>query len=249
MNLAHPYAVGNTADIYRFNNRIIKVFKEGFSENEAVHEAEKQVCAYKCGLDVPEVIEVTEINGRQSIIMEYIEGTTIGERLLGNMEQADYYIDNCVQVQQTIHLTDIQETSIEWMTEKLTRQIISTDQLSDYIKDLLLYRLNSMKFVPRLCHGDFHPFNIIVNKNKMTIIDWVDSSIGDIRADVYRTYLMFSQSSTILAQKYLHSYCLQSGLSQEEVFQWAPIVAGARLSEQIPLENKKHLRKIIDFFI
>ena len=249
MDLVHPIAVGNTAAIYRLNDKVVKVFKEGFPENVSVHEAKKQAFAYECGLNVPEIIEVTEINGRQVIIMEYIEGVTIGERLLRDMGQADYFIDICVHVQQTIHQTSIQETSIEWMTDKLSCQIKTSKYLSETMKTLLLRGLTSTEFEPRLCHGDFHPFNVIMNKGRLIIIDWADSSLGDIRADIYRTFLLLSQSSADIAQKYLCTCCLRTGLSQEEIFQWAPFVAGARLSEEIPFEEKKSLRKMLDAFI
>ena len=33
---------------------------------------------------------------------------------------------------------------------------------------------------------DFHPFNLIMSNNNVKIIDWVDASSGDIRADLFR---------------------------------------------------------------
>ncbi|WP_455675857.1 hypothetical protein [Pradoshia sp.] len=39
MDLGHPLAIWNTAAIYRLNDKIVKVFKEGFSENVSVEEA------------------------------------------------------------------------------------------------------------------------------------------------------------------------------------------------------------------
>ena len=249
MDFGQPLAAGNTAVIFRLNDKIVKVYKEGISKNESVYEAKKQAFAYECGLDVPEILEVTENSGRQMVIMEYIEGATLGEKLLGDMGQADYYIDIFVRKQQAIHQAPIQDTSIEWMTDKLSRQIKSSEHLHETMQELLLRRMSSIEFEPSLCHGDYHPFNVIVKRERLTIIDWADSSLGDIRADVYRTFLLLSQSSVIIAQKYIRRYCLLSGLSQEEVFEWAPIVAGARLSEAIRLEDKKSLRKIISAFI
>ena len=61
-------------------------------------------------------------------------------------------------------------------------------------------------------------------EEKVKVIDWVDASSGDIRADVFRTYLLYSQASVELAEMYLHIYCSRTGLSRDEVFQWAPIL-------------------------
>lgn len=81
---------------------------------------------------------------------------------------------------------------------------------------------------------------------EVNVIDWVDASAGDIRADVYRTYLLYSQFSSELADIYLRLYCEKSGLLKSEVFQWAPVIAGARLSENVSSENSGRLIKIIE---
>ncbi|MDQ0271739.1 phosphotransferase family protein [Cytobacillus purgationiresistens] len=245
MNLGNPIANGNTAELYRIDNKIVKMFKEHLPHTESLYEAKKQEFAYLCGLDVPKIYEVTEINGRQAILMEYIKGQTVGNLLINNMELAEHYLNVCVNVQMKIHNVAVESDLLEPMSEKLQRQIKSGKNLNELQKNILLRRLDSIQFESRLCHGDFHPYNLILSNDKVTIIDWVDSSAGDIRADVYRTYLLISQLSLELAKMYLCTYCKKSGLSQDEVFQWAPIIAGARLSENVSSENKDRLKKII----
>jgi aminoglycoside phosphotransferase (APT) family kinase protein len=160
------------------------------------------------------------------------------------MEQAEYYMSIAVDIQQKIHSIDAD--SIEPMSEKLSRQIQSADILGDERKSILLQRLNTMTSEKKLCHGDYHVFNLIMANDNVTIIDWVDSSIGDIRADVYRSYLLYSQISMELADLYLRLYCEKSGLSKDEVFLWAPIIAGARLSENVSTEKTERLLEIIN---
>jgi len=245
LNLGNPIAIGNTAKIYLSDNKIVKVFKKHLPNTESLYEAKKQEYAYSCGLLVPKVLEVTEIMSRQAIIMEYVKGKTVGDLLMKNMELAEHYISICVNVQQKIHAIVVDSDLLEPMLEKLHRQIESIHNLDEKQKGKLLRKLNSMVYEPRLCHGDFHPFNLIMSNDNVKIIDWVDSSSGDIRADVCRTYLLYSQSSIELAEMYLRIYCKSSGLSKDEVFQWAPIIAGARLSENISSENKEHLKKLV----
>ena len=36
-------------------------------------------------------------------------------------------------------------------------------------KGNILNKLHSIKFEPRLCHGDFHPFNLILSKKNVNI--------------------------------------------------------------------------------
>jgi aminoglycoside phosphotransferase (APT) family kinase protein len=246
MNLGPPIAEGNTAKIYLCENKIVKVFNDYFSETESSYEANKQIYAYDCGLAVPKILDVTKVDGRPAIIMEYTRGRTIGELLSDNMQQSEYYMKISVDIQHEIH--KVAADSHESMTEKLTRQITTAHHLNKKQKSALLKKLDKMTFEKKLCHGDFHLFNLIMSKGKVTIIDWVDSSGGDIRADVYRTYLLYSQFSIELADLYINLYCEKSSLAKEEIFQWAPIIAGARLSENVSSEKPERLLEIVNFY-
>lgn len=249
MNLGYPIAIGNTAKLYLYEDKIVKVFKKHLPPSESIYEAKKQEFAYSLGLHVPKIVEVTDIQSQQAIIMEYVKGKTVGELLLNNIERAEHYINICVNVQKNIHAVEIDTELLEPMSKKLHHQIEWVDHLNQTQKNTLLSRLDKMTYKPRLCHGDFHPFNLIMSDDKVYIIDWVDSSSGDIRADVYRTYLLFSQKSVHLADMYLDIYCNNSGLSRNEIFQWAPIIAGARLSENVSSESTKRLKEIVTKYL
>jgi len=170
----------------------------------------------------------------------------MGDILSENMEQTEYYMNISVDIQQKIHL--VVADSLEPMTEKLKRQIESVNNLDNRQKSALIQKIDTMTFENRLCHGDYHLFNLIMSDNNVTILDWVDSSAGDIRADVYRTYLLYLQFSKELADMYLRLYCEKSGLLKDEVFQWAPIIAGARLSESVLSENSERLIDIVNHY-
>ncbi|MGE6753789.1 phosphotransferase family protein [Rossellomorea sp. NPDC071047] len=244
MNLGTPLAIGNTAKVYLYENKIFKVFNDSLPDQESTNEAYKQKFAYSCGLSVPEIIDVTKIDGKQVIVMEHIKGRTIGDLLTDNMEKAEYYMNISVDIQMEIH--KIKADSIEPMSGKLRRQIENAPGLDIKLKSTLTKKLDSMTFEEKLCHGDFHFFNLILSDHNVTIIDWVDSSAGDIRADIYRTYLLYSQFSVELAEMYMRLYCEKSGLSKDEIFQWASIIAAARLSECVSSEMPGRLLEIVN---
>ena len=243
MELGNPIAAGNTAKIYSDQNQIVKVFREDLPEGTSSYEAEKQRYALSKGLPVPKIIDVMKIDGRQAIKMEKISGPTLGELLLENKDLARHYMEMSINIQQSIH--QISADSFEPMTEKLTRQIGTADRLSRSQKTTLLLKLSEMPVKKQLCHGDFHLFNLIMG-NQVTIIDWVDASAGDSRADVYRTYLLYTQFSSELAELYLQLYCMKTGVSKEEIMEWAPIIAGARLAEGVLSEDSRRLLEIVD---
>jgi aminoglycoside phosphotransferase (APT) family kinase protein len=244
VELGNPIAIGNTAKIYLHENKIYKLFDDYLPDTESSYEANKQKYAYSCGLSVPKIIDVTKINGKQAVVMEYTRGKTLGDLLKNDMEHAEYYMSIFVDLQQKIH--QVIADDLEPMAKKLHRQIRSAHNLEESLKTALIQKLDSISFANRLCHGDYHPFNVIVGDHKNTIIDWVDSSSGDVRSDAYRTYLLCSQFSTDLADMYLHCYCERSGLSEDDIFQWAPIIAGARLAERVSSEKADRLMAIIN---
>ena len=247
MVLTNPIAAGNTADIYLHEGKLVKLFKDCRPNTEAEYEANKQRYAHAKGLPVPSIFEVTNINGRHAIIMEHILGDTIGNMMFGNMAMAEHYMSITVDMQLKIHA--IKASDFELMENKLQRQLLSVPVLSEKQKDALVDKLYCMQHDKTLCHGDYHVYNLISNKIGTTIIDWVDSSAGDAKSDACRSYLLYSQYSIELADLYLRLYAEKSGVSQEDILVWIPIIAGARLSENVSSENANRLIEIVNQFL
>ncbi|KAB2451771.1 aminoglycoside phosphotransferase family protein [Bacillus sp. CH126_4D] len=249
MNLGNPIAKGNTAEIYLYDTKVVKLFNEYLPDTESMNEAKKQKYAYSCGLSVPNVFEVTKIKNRQAIIMEYVKGDSIGNLLLNNLNEAEHYINICVNEQKKIHAIRVNTDEMEAMGERLERQITTVHKLNKKQKGDILNKLHSIKFESRLCHGDFHPFNLILSEKNVNIIDWVDASSGDIRADVFRTYLLYAQSYIELAEMYLQIYCSNTDLTRDEIFQWAPIMIAARFSEKVSPQNEVYLNRLLTKYV
>ncbi|TMW71254.1 phosphotransferase family protein [Alteribacter natronophilus] len=236
-------AEGNTAEIYQTENRVIKVFKPHLPETEAEKEAQKQRFAFAAGLPVPEVIDVTPLEGRPAIIMAHAQGKTFGDLFLENRERAEELLALSIDIQHTVHSHSAE--GLESMTGRLRRQIEAAHPLSEKQRTLLLRKLEEMPAGESLCHGDFHLFNLIQGKQEVTILDWVDASSGSREADICRTYLLYLQYSKDLAAMYLRLYGEGKGVSREAVLEWLPILAAARLSEHVPTENEDKLIQIV----
>jgi aminoglycoside phosphotransferase (APT) family kinase protein len=107
----------------------------------------------------------------------------------------------------------------------------------------------------RVCHGDFHPGNILIDGRKAVIIDWMNATRGNPLADVARTTILVlgaGQTDPSLSthanafvrlfhQLYLR-YCFRSRRdAREEYRAWLPIAAAARLGEDVLAEEEKWL--------
>jgi len=243
VDMKGPIATGNTAEIYLNDaGYAVKVYKEEFPADEARKEADKQRYIHSLGIPVPEVLELTTFNGRQALVMEYIEGDTLGDLVMKDRTLLQDYLASSVEIQMMIH--EKEAPGLEPMRDKLARQLHDVQSISSKVKEGLLKQVNQVSG-DNLCHGDFHLFNLVKTEDGIRVIDWVDANSGDIRADVVRSYLLYSGFDQELAGQYLSLYCEKSGLEREEVLQWGPVIAGARLSENVPGEDAERLLEIV----
>lgn len=235
---------GAQADVYLFDNKAVKIFKPEYIQANARYEADIQDRVHKSGLPVPEIYEVTEVNGRTAIIMEYIKGNTIGNIMFEDMENAYKYLDISVDLQIKVH--NANTDGFPCQKDKLTNNIISTSYLENEQRQVLLHLLYSLETGNALCHGDFHVQNLIKTVQDIKIIDWVDASCGSIAADVCRSYLLYSLYFNEIADTYLECYCKKANLSQQSVLKWLPVIAGARLNENVRAQDVTMLLHMID---
>ena len=65
--------------IYRDGNKCIKVFDESYSKADVLNEALNHARVEETGLNIPELFEVTRINGKWAIVSQYIEGSRLAD--------------------------------------------------------------------------------------------------------------------------------------------------------------------------
>ena len=76
----------------------------------------------------------------------------------------------------------------------------------------------------KLCHGDFNPTNIIVDKKgNWAVIDWAHAAQGNASADAAMTYLLFALEDQKLADMYINLFCKKSDTARQYVNRWLPI--------------------------
>jgi aminoglycoside phosphotransferase (APT) family kinase protein len=127
-------------------------------------------------------------------------------------------------------------TQLASLKARLAANIRQATMLGEMRQNDLLDRLAARPEGDRLCHGDFHPWNILGPLGREVLVDWLDASRGDPAADVCRSYVLISPSSPELASAYVDAYAELSGGSRDRILAWLPFVAAARLAEGVPNE-------------
>jgi aminoglycoside phosphotransferase (APT) family kinase protein len=76
----------------------------------------------------------------------------------------------------------------------LTRHVVGTldrPRLAAALERAETLAEAAMDGPPVVCHGDFHPLNVMVDGDRASVIDWTDAGLGPREADVARTALIF----------------------------------------------------------
>lgn len=202
---------------------------------------------YDAGLPVPEVGDLVEVDGQLGQIYERIEGPTLAEALFGQSEQDPKSVRHLAHRFAEIHASIHAVGFIPGLSRQ--REIFPTlidraPSLNSEDKEATREAFNELPTGHQLCHGDFHPFNVILSPRRAVVIDWNNAHLGNPLEDVARSTLMLTGapiSEDIDAtgiesfnEAYLKCYFEIRPDGEEQLQAWRPIVAAVRLNDNIP---------------
>lgn len=242
-----PIAMGRTAEIYPWHNgQVLKLFHKWFIIENIEYELRIARAVQATGLPVPSVGDIVQVNGRNGIEYERVDGISMLEFFAQNPWTLLRLARRMAELHAELHEIST-KAAIPIQQEKLEFKIGQAEQLSPDLRNRILEKMKSLPTGDRLCHGDFHPANIMVHNTGETIIDWIDSSMGNPLADVARTTIIALgavetdqfQNPTqgfairIFHDLYLkHYFALRPG-GKDQYLNWIPVMAASRLSEGI----------------
>ena len=103
------------------------------------------------------------------IRMEYLKGESLGDLMKRHPVRILRYMTTIVTLQRYLHTL-----SVDGLPLLQKRYPAHTELVAGHT----------------LCHGDFHPYNLLLVKEDVYVIDWMDASIGNPLMDVARTFLL-----------------------------------------------------------
>lgn len=244
MKLDTIIATRSHKTIYRDGDKCIKVFDADYSKADVLNEALNQSRIEETGLNIPKVLEVTMVDGKWAIVLEYIEGKTLTQLMEENPDKQEEYLNLFVDLQLTTHSK--KSPLLTKLKDKMNRKI-SESSLDATTRYELHTRLEGMPKHNKVCHGDFNPSNIVMTADGTPyILDWAHATQGNASADVARTYLLFClRGNEEMAERYLDLFCKKSDTAKQYVQRWLPIVAASQSVKGKP-EEREFLLKWAD---
>jgi uncharacterized protein (TIGR02172 family) len=191
INSLTKIAAGGQAEIYDLNNgKVLRLLYKKEDKYLIDYEFKSLQIVKRNGLFVPDVFEIVDVNDRPGLIMEKIDGITMTKlfqikptSLFKKVKELSVIHFKLNKIKAPEGFMDLKKR-IKFLVEKSS--FINSEK-----KDFVSNILEQLPDGDKLCHGDFHPGNIIIKNNKPYIIDWCGVTKADPIADVAHTYLIF----------------------------------------------------------
>jgi aminoglycoside phosphotransferase (APT) family kinase protein len=217
---------GRSAEVFAWGDKqVLKLFRPetaAWVENEVIATR----LAHSIGLPVPVIDDVLEVDGRPGIIYERLDGTRMQEEFLTKPWKIIPLTRKLAELHAAVHVNVISELPSQ--RQQMESRIWAVEVLSKNQKRGVLKALDQLPDDNVLCHGDMHPYNILMSSRGPIIIDWMDAGLGNPLADVAKTLLILRLSRSVPRNSAVRLF----------------IGAVRYLTRTIYLEHYKHFRPV-----
>jgi len=252
----HLIARGGQADIYDYGNgKVIRVPRRPQDYDRIRYEYSVYLSLPGSDVAAPAVYGLVEVDNAPSIVMQRI----VGISMMDQIKNRPFLFRK-----EAIHLAEMHlallklspDASIKDGKDQAKFCIEASLCLTEPMKNVILNILEHLPAGKSLCHGDFHPGNILYSDGRDYIIDWTRASRGDIAADVAHTYILMKvvprvpgiglfmhavqkQLGSAMANIYLKCTMKSVPLSPVIFSKWVLIKAAERTYYGLPSEQRR----------
>jgi aminoglycoside phosphotransferase (APT) family kinase protein len=226
-------------------------------------EAEYAEAVFRLGAPVPRVLGVEKVNGREACIFARVDGVSMSTVLTDRPRDVEALGRELGELHGQLLMMLPPETLPD-QHDRITSKVRSASAEVDGNILRVLELLPAQPLVGRLCHGDFHPNNVMMGRHGPVVVDWFDASKGDPCGDIARAALMIAPrchddpepahlpglpNDTLrrLRETYMDAVrSLVPTWSGEAFANWTYLSAAARLAEGV---DPKPLLRVLDGFL
>jgi aminoglycoside phosphotransferase (APT) family kinase protein len=256
-------AEGREAEMFAWEDgTILRLFRDPARDASLHWEAQALEAARSAGVRAPAVIGTVEVDGRTGLVMERIEGVDL-LTLVGRRPWNVWRVGAlCGRVHSSMH--DVAAPpDLPSLRERIEGRLRRVDRVPEAVAAWTREQLAHLPDGDRLCHGDIHPGNIMMQGGDPVVIDWTGVARGDPAGDYARTALILgvglpSPGTPFLARfgarfarpllfaGYEREYCRMRSVDPHLLRRWLPVRAADRLADGIEHERPLLLRIIAD---
>lgn len=229
-DLGRSLGRGKEAEVFAFGPGVLKLYRAEAGKAPAFLEAAHLAMVETLAVPAPRVLGVQAIGRQWGLAMTLAPGEAFGAALEREPALVPDYLAAMARLHASIHRCP--GTRLGGFKERLRRDLGQAG-LGEERRHSLLSRLAALPEGDRLCHGDFHPWNVLGTPGEPVVVDWLDARSGAPAADACRSFLLMALGAPSLAADYLACYRVSTGLPERDIMAWLPVLAGARLAEGV----------------
>jgi Ser/Thr protein kinase RdoA (MazF antagonist) len=241
---------GREADVYAWGgDAVVKVYRPGYLG----HRAEAAALATLDGHDVaPSLIDAVDCDGRTGLVLERLSGSD----MLSLLQRQPWRLLALARALADAHLiiNGIHAPADLPNLRPVLVARIEDAGLPPPLRDHAVRVLDGLPDGDRLCHGDYHPGNVLVAADRVGVIDWANAARGPPAADHARTMLLLRWADPLpgtppiaralmaagrsaFGQSYARTYLRGTPRPLPQVDSWLVVHAAARLAEGLKVER------------
>jgi len=245
---------GREAEVFALGEgRVLRLARTAAFRQAVERERVALLAAGRSGAPVPALFERVDVDGRPGLVLERLDAHDLLHGLLRRPWELALVPWVLARVHASLHEgvapTELPDLRTE-VVERLRSDLVPSD-----VRHAALRRLSELPDDDRLCHGDFHPGNVLRRRGGgYAVIDWKAATRGDPAADIARTrlllvgawipgagpralQLLLTPFRWALYSLYLAAYRHWRRVERRTVAAWLPVLAAARLSYDIDQER------------
>jgi aminoglycoside phosphotransferase (APT) family kinase protein len=233
--------------------RVLKLFHTADGDERADREFAATQTLHAAGLSVPDAYERVEIEGRSGIVFERVDGPSMYEYTQARPWTLFAAMRQFAELHTELH-RGLAPAGLPSLHDRIRARIDAADS-PETDKQAARALLASLPDGTALCHGDFHPGNVVLTRRGPVVIDWSSGSRGDPIGDVAWSsrlmrnahlptwapryaHLMLRCLRSRIDRAYLHRYFQLRGGTPQQVEAWqAPLAVAARSWRGLGAEN------------
>ena len=245
---------GRQAEVFAWTEaEVVKLFRGAEATGTATREATAMRAAEASGVPMARLRGTVTIGGRPGIVMERLDGpdqlTLLGSRPWRIWGAAK----TLARLHAQLHSAPV-GAGLQSLNEAVRVSLESSERIPEPYRRAALDALERLPDGNNVCHGDFHPGNIIETVAGPRVIDWTAVTRGDPLADVARTLLLaragelppgtpllvrrlITVGRRVLLWGYLREYRRLHPFEPKDLVAWEVVNAAERLSDGIPEER------------
>lgn len=229
---------GRTAEAFLTEDgRVLKLFYAGYPQESVEKELRNAGMVDALGVPAPRCYGRAEVDGRVGIVYERAAGESLLSELLRTGDT-----ERCVRVMAEVHekllACELPEEALD-AREFLRREIQRNGKLPEERRGEALARLDALPGGNALCHGDFHPDNVLVDGERVMVIDWMNLVRGDAMYDVAMTWYLLAcsplppdlqetQGFVQMRGRLADEYLKRMGVEKARIEGWLPVIRASR---------------------